>query len=89
MSQLKSLKSTAIPKAGTDPALMRRRKLAERLAEQKALVELGPQVRTIQRWTTKDGQRVPVEKQVKVHPWWRADETTSDSTPSACSVFTR
>jgi hypothetical protein len=74
MSGLKSLKFAPIPRASTDPTAARRSKVVERLLEQKLLVEQGPQTRTVQRWTKKDGERVAVEKKVKVHPWWRTDE---------------
>jgi hypothetical protein len=54
------------PEAPTDPTAARRSKVVTRLLEQKLLVEQGPQIRTVQRWSTKDGERVAVERNVLV-----------------------
>jgi len=77
MSDLKSLKFTTIPKVEDSPVMNRRAKLIERLEEQKQLVSEPSFTRTVQRWLDKDGEKVPVERRIKVHPWWRTDEKGS------------
>jgi len=74
MSNLKSLKFTAVPKVENNPALNRRRTLIERLEEQKLLIDNPAYTRIVQSWTKKDGDKVLVEKRLKLHPWWRIDE---------------
>jgi hypothetical protein len=71
-ASLKSLKFTALPKV--EPLIGRRKKLVERLHEQKRLVDDPTVTRAVQRWSTQDGQRVMTEKKLKVSPWWRTDE---------------
>ena len=73
-SILKSLKFTTIPKSNPDPVLARRAKLIERLQEQKALIQNPSLTRKIIRKVKKDGQTTAEEHEVKVLPWWRADE---------------
>lgn len=73
MADFKSLKLTALPTTRTEPALTRRNRLIERLEDQKKLIDEPGLVRTVQRWTRKDGERVLTERKMKVHPWWRTD----------------
>ena len=75
MPILKSLTFTAVPARAHDPIANRRAKLAERLEEQKKLLQNPSYVRTVQRWTGKGDERRQVEKQQRVRPWWRADAT--------------
>ena len=73
MPILKSLTFTTVPARSHDPVANRRAKLAERLEEQKKLLQNPSYVRTVQRWTGKGDERRQVEKQQRVWPWWRAD----------------
>ena len=73
MPILKNLTFTAVPARAHDPVAARRDKLAERLAEQKALLADPNYVRVIQRWAGKGDERRQVEKRQRVRPWWRAD----------------
>jgi hypothetical protein len=75
MPILKSLTFTAVPARGHDPVANRRAKLAERLEEQKKLLQNPSYVRTVQRWAGKGDERRQVEKQQRVRPWWRTDTT--------------
>jgi hypothetical protein len=75
MPILKSLTFTAVPARSHDPVANRRAKLAERLEEQKKLLQNPSYVRTVQRWTGKGDERHQVEKQQRVRPWWRTDAT--------------
>ena len=69
MSDLKSLKFTAIPKDnGRNPIFQRRIKLIEQLEHQRKLVDDPGYIRTVVRNTKQDGQRVAVEKTLKVQP---------------------
>jgi hypothetical protein len=70
---LKSLTFTALPKAGANPVLNRRTATITRLEEQKLLLNDPSYIRVSQRWTKKDGERVPVERRQRVSPWWRLD----------------
>ncbi|MGA2567936.1 MAG: DUF6641 family protein, partial [Pseudolabrys sp.] len=70
---LKNLTFTSVPAHSHDPVVGRRTKLAERLEEQKKLLQNASYVRTVQRWTGKGDERRQVEKQQRVRPWWRAD----------------
>jgi hypothetical protein len=72
MTALKSLTFTALPKIGANPVMDRRTKIIERLEEQKRLLGESNYMRTVRTSETKDGKRVPVEKQQRVLPWWRA-----------------
>ena len=73
MPILKNLTFTAVPARAHDPVAARREKLAERLAEQKALLADSSYVRVIQHWAGKGDERRQVEKRQRVRPWWRAD----------------
>jgi hypothetical protein len=73
MPILKNLTFTSVPARSHDPVANRRAKLAERLEEQKKLLQNPSYVRTAQRWTGKGDERRQVEKQQRVRPWWRAD----------------
>ncbi len=75
MAVLKSLSFAEMPKAGQNPILFRRTRTIARLEEQKRLLADPQYVRVSQRWTHKDGQKVQVEKQHKVSPWWRLDQS--------------
>ena len=73
MPILKSLTFTAVPARSHDPVANRRAKLAERLEEQKKLLQDPSYVRAVQRWTGKGDERRQIEKQQRVRPWWRTD----------------
>jgi hypothetical protein len=73
MPILKNLTFTSVPARSHDPVANRRAKLAERLEEQKKLLQNPSYVRAVQRWTGKGDDRRQVEKQQRVRPWWRAD----------------
>ena len=73
MPILKNLTFTSVPARSHDPVANRRAKLAERLEEQKKLLQNASYVRTVQRWTGKGDERRQIEKQQRVRPWWRAD----------------
>src|SRR5580693_625464 len=73
MPVLKSLSFTALPKNGSDPVQARRAKFVSKLEEQKLLLKDPNHVRTVQRWTKVDGQRLAVTKQQAVRPWWKTD----------------
>jgi hypothetical protein len=60
---LKSLSFVALPKSDTNPVMVRRREIINRLEQQKSLAADPKYVRTIK---TKDG-----EKHQKVLPMWR------------------
>lgn len=68
---LKSLAFTALPSAQKSPLEARRAKTIERLQEQKQLLSDPNYVRVVKKWATVNGQKQLVEKQRRVHPWWR------------------
>jgi hypothetical protein len=68
---LKSLAFTVLPSATKTPLDARRLKTVERLQEQKQLVENPNYVRVVKKWGTVNGQKQLVEKERRVHPWWR------------------
>jgi hypothetical protein len=72
MTALKSLTFTTLPKIGANPVVDRRTKIIERLEEQKRLLSEPNYMRTVRTSEQRDGKRVPVEKQQRVLPWWRA-----------------
>ncbi len=55
----------------------RRLRLISRLEDQKALAQDPTFVRTVQKWTKKDGERSLVETKKKVRPWWKIDANGS------------
>ncbi len=69
---LKSLAFTVLPSSTRSPVDARRMKTIERLQEQKQLVENPNYVRTVKKWATVNGQKQLVERERRVHPWWRA-----------------
>jgi hypothetical protein len=73
MTNLKNLSIIASSKPRNDPVSVRRQKLRDRLEEQKKLFDDPAYVRTIQRWSKVDGQKVLTAKQVRVSPWWWTD----------------
>jgi hypothetical protein len=73
MAVLKSLAFTAMPKASTDPAFVRRVKFIEKLEEQKRLLEDPGYVRTVQRTAEIDGTKQAVVRRQRVRPWWKTD----------------
>lgn len=76
MSNLKSLKFAVVPKVTQDAASKRRRKLIDRLEEQKLLVRDPSYVRTVKRWAKNEqGEKTLIEKQKRVHPWWSIDDS--------------
>ena len=68
---LKSLNFTALPSSTKSPLESRRAKTIERLQEQKQLIADPNHVRVVKKWATVNGQKQLVEKQRRVHPWWR------------------
>jgi hypothetical protein len=68
---LKSLAFTTLPSSTRSPLDARRMKTIERLQEQKQLLENPNYVKTVKKWTTINGQKQLVEKERRVHPWWR------------------
>jgi hypothetical protein len=46
-----------------------------RLEEQKQLLADPAYIRVKHKWTTKDGERVQVQKQQRVLPWWRIGQS--------------
>jgi hypothetical protein len=71
MAALKSLTFTTIPTPGGNPTLDRRAKVIARLEEQKLLLKDPNYTRTVRTWVRKDGERVMLEKQQRMPPWWR------------------
>ena len=74
MSNLKSLAFTSIPKIESSPVHYRRKKLVDRLEEQKALAKDPNHIRLSRKWQKKDGERVMTEKKTPIRPWWKTDE---------------
>jgi hypothetical protein len=72
MGALRSLTFTTIPKIGANPTLDRRSNVIARLEEQKLLLNDPKYVRTVRTWVKKDGQFMPLDRQQRVLPWWRA-----------------
>jgi hypothetical protein len=68
---LKSLAFTTLPSSTRSPLDARRMKTIERLQEQKQLLENPNYVKTVKKWATINGQKQLVEKDRRVHPWWR------------------
>src|SRR4051812_47397960 len=69
---LKSLTFTTLPSSKQNPVEDRRTNIIARLEEQKLLIGNPSYVRKEKHWTkADDGQRTQVEKQKRVHPWWR------------------
>ena len=79
MPILKSLSFTALPKAGSDPVQMRRAKFIAKLDEQKLLLKDPNDVRTVQRWTKVNGERLATTKQQAIRPWWKIDGSGLDA----------
>jgi hypothetical protein len=75
MSNLKSLTFAALPNADNSPLAFRRRRLIEKLEEQKSLVSDPSYVRVVRRWKKQNGERVMSERKLPVRRWWRTDET--------------
>lgn len=73
MAVLKSLSFTAMSKASTDPAFVRRVKFIEKLEEQKRLLEDPGYVRTVQRTAEVDGAKQAVVRRQRVRPWWKTE----------------
>ena len=74
MSNLKALAFTSLPKTENSPMYYRRKKLIERLEEQKALAKDPSHIRLTRKWQKKDGDRVVTERKTPVRPWWKTDE---------------
>jgi Family of unknown function (DUF6641) len=72
MGALRSLTFTTIPKIGANPTLDRRSNIIARLEEQKLLLNDPKYVRNVRTWVKKDGQFMPLDRQQRVLPWWRA-----------------
>ena len=68
---LKSLAFTVLPSSTRSPLEARRDKTIERLQEQKQLIADPNHVRIVKKWGVVDGEKQLVEKQRRVHPWWR------------------
>ena len=76
MSHLKSLTFCLNPQLTTsDPRIVRRQRLIERLEEQKNLSR-DPDYSVVIRRVAKDqsGNRTVMEKNRRIRPWWRIDE---------------
>ena len=71
MTALKSLSFTTLPTQGANPILDRRAKVIARLEEQKLILKDPNYTRTVRTWVKKDDEKVMVEKQQRVLPWWR------------------
>ena len=74
MAILKSLNFTAVPKKQHSPVAQRRAKLVKMLKEQRALFTDPAFSRVVQRWKLDNGQKVKVDHQIKVKPWWFEDD---------------
>ena len=75
MTHLKSLTFTVVPKGtSTDPKLVRRHRLVERLEQQRQLAG-NPSLTVLVRRFTKDSEGVKqiVDRPKRVKPWWKAD----------------
>src|SRR5262245_66413419 len=72
MGALRSLTFTTIPKIGANPTLDRRSNIIARLEEQRLLLNDRKYVRNVRTWVKKDGQFMPLDRQQRVLPWWRA-----------------
>lgn len=83
MAALKSLTFTTLSRIGANPTMDRRAKIVARLEEQKLLLNDPNHTRTIRKWAKKDGQRIQVDKQQRVLPWWRVNADGS------CLFFVR
>jgi Family of unknown function (DUF6641) len=77
MGALRALTFTTLPKIGANPVLDRRTKMINRLEEQKLLLKDPNYTRTVRTWVKKDRQLMPVDKQQRVLPWWRANANGS------------
>jgi hypothetical protein len=75
MAILKSLTFTALPQIGSNPTFDRRVRIIERLEEQKRLLADSGYKRIVHTSEKKDGERVQIEKQQRVSPWWRPAPT--------------
>jgi hypothetical protein len=73
MPILNSLDFVAIQKTAGDPTMVRRRRLASRLEEQKLLFQDPGYVRRTQRIVRENGSSQAVERVQKVRPWWSHD----------------
>lgn len=74
MTILKSLTFTELPDNHTNPIMDRRSKLVERLQNQLEVFKNPKFTTKSHRWVTNDeGQRVRVEIQKPVKPWWFED----------------
>ena len=76
MSNLKSLTFTILPQQfANHPKFARRRRLIERLEEQRQLAKDPTFTPVTKRWRkTAEGSSVLVDHHRRLHPWWRADE---------------
>ena len=74
MAILKTLNFTAVSKRQLSPVAHRRAKLVNMLKEQRALFTDPSFSRVVQRWKLDNGQKVKVDHQIKVKPWWFEDE---------------
>jgi hypothetical protein len=68
VAALKSLSLVALPKSVHDPVLAHRQKLIARLEDQQKLLGHPNHVRTVQRWTGKDGERALAAVPKRVAP---------------------
>ena len=75
MSNLKSLTFTVAPKAiATDPRLIRRQRLIEKLEEQRKLAADENYTVIRKRWLRDtSGEKALVEVKRRARPWWRPD----------------
>lgn len=75
MTHLNALKFTTVPKSDVyNPTLKRRRRLVERLEEQKLLVADQSYIPVQKRWKkNSDGSRSIVDHYRRIKPWWRVE----------------
>lgn len=75
MAHLASLKFTNLPpKIANNPALIRRKRLVDRLEEQKRLVADPTLIPVTKRWKKNpDGSRSIVDHYRRIRPWWRIE----------------
>ena len=77
MSVLKSLTFIQAPaKLSSDPKLRRRQRLIDRIEQQRKLADDPNFTVTVRRWIKDaNGVKQPVDRQKRIKPWWKTDET--------------
>ncbi len=73
-SILKSLTFVPQPKISSDPLIIKRERMVSRLEDQKRLLADPMYQRRIKRWEKKEGgEKVLVEKPLRMSKWWQQD----------------